>query len=81
MSSDPIRVRTALISVWDKQGVVELGRSLVDRGIALISSGGTARALRGGGGPRDGHQPNGGRDRERNLRRGGGAAHDAPRDA
>ena len=35
----------ALLSVSDKSGLVELGRGLVDRGVELISTGGTARTL------------------------------------
>ena len=39
-------VRRALISVSDKTGLVELGRRLHASGVDLVSSGGTARALR-----------------------------------
>ena len=35
----------ALLSVSDKSGLVELGRGLVQRGVELISTGGTARTL------------------------------------
>ena len=38
-------VRRALISVYDKTGVVELGRALAGMGIEILSSGGTARLL------------------------------------
>jgi phosphoribosylaminoimidazolecarboxamide formyltransferase / IMP cyclohydrolase len=38
--------RRALLSVSDKTGLVELGRGLVARGFELVSTGGTARALR-----------------------------------
>jgi len=38
----------ALLSVSDKRGVVEFARSLVGRGWEIVSTGGTARALRGG---------------------------------
>ena len=38
--------RTALISVSDKAGLVDLGRGLVAIGWTLLSTGGTARALR-----------------------------------
>jgi phosphoribosylaminoimidazolecarboxamide formyltransferase/IMP cyclohydrolase len=41
----------ALISVSDKRGVVEFGRGLVDLGWEIISTGGTAAALRDGGVP------------------------------
>jgi phosphoribosylaminoimidazolecarboxamide formyltransferase/IMP cyclohydrolase len=38
-------VKRALLSVFDKTGVVDLGRGLVEMGWTLVSSGGTARAL------------------------------------
>jgi len=38
-------VRTALISVSDKTGVVEFARRLAQRGVRLLSTGGTARLL------------------------------------
>jgi phosphoribosylaminoimidazolecarboxamide formyltransferase/IMP cyclohydrolase len=38
--------RRALVSVSDKQGVVEFSRSLVELGFEIISTGGTAGALR-----------------------------------
>jgi phosphoribosylaminoimidazolecarboxamide formyltransferase / IMP cyclohydrolase len=40
------RPRRALLSVSDKTGLVELGRGLLARGFELVSTGGTARALR-----------------------------------
>lgn len=42
---DAVRIRRALLSVWDKSGLVELARALAGHGIELIASGGTARAL------------------------------------
>ncbi len=36
---------TALLSVYDKTGVVDLARSLADLGWSLVSSGGTAKAI------------------------------------
>ena len=42
-------VRRALLSVSDKTGIVELGRALAGCGVALISTGGTATALRAAG--------------------------------
>ena len=42
-------IRRALLSVTDKQGVVEFGRQLADLGVDLISTGGTARVLRESG--------------------------------
>ena len=40
-----MKVRTALISVSDKTGIVEFGKELSKLGITIISTGGTARAL------------------------------------
>ncbi|MCC5986821.1 MAG: bifunctional phosphoribosylaminoimidazolecarboxamide formyltransferase/IMP cyclohydrolase [Pararhodobacter sp.] len=42
-------IRRALISVSDKTGLAELGRELAGRGVELVSTGGTARALREAG--------------------------------
>lgn len=42
-------IRRALISVSDKTGVVDLGRFLAGRGIEILSTGGTAEALRSAG--------------------------------
>lgn len=39
----------ALLSVTDKTGVVEFGKALVERGFELVSTGGTAKALRDAG--------------------------------
>ena len=44
-------VRRALLAVYDKQGVVDLGRALVDMGVTLVSSGGTAATLADAGLP------------------------------
>ena len=46
MSTDLVPLRRALISVSDKTGLVELASALVARGIELVSTGGTAKALR-----------------------------------
>ncbi|HEY5436609.1 MAG TPA: bifunctional phosphoribosylaminoimidazolecarboxamide formyltransferase/IMP cyclohydrolase [Candidatus Limnocylindrales bacterium] len=43
--------RRALLSVYDKTGLADLGRGLVVRGWELVSTGGTARALRDAGLP------------------------------
>ena len=43
--------RRALLSVSDKTGLADLGRGLVARGFELVSTGGTARALREAGLP------------------------------
>jgi phosphoribosylaminoimidazolecarboxamide formyltransferase/IMP cyclohydrolase len=44
-------VRRALLAVYDKTGVVELGRALVELGATLVSSGGTAQTLSDAGLP------------------------------
>ncbi len=44
-------VPTALLSVYDKSGIVELARGLHDLGWRLLSSGGTAAAVAGAGIP------------------------------
>ncbi len=46
-----IKIERALLSVYDKTGIVELARSLVRHGVELVSSGGTARALEEAGLP------------------------------
>jgi phosphoribosylaminoimidazolecarboxamide formyltransferase/IMP cyclohydrolase len=47
MTSIPIR--RALLSVSDKTGIVDLGRALAGKGVELVSTGGTAKALRDAG--------------------------------
>ena len=49
MASDLRRVTRALLSVSDKTGLVTLARSLAARRVALISTGGTAKALKDSG--------------------------------
>ena len=50
-TTDGPRPRRALLSAYDKTGMVELGRALVDLGWELVSSGGTARVLAAAGLP------------------------------
>ncbi|KGM56463.1 phosphoribosylaminoimidazolecarboxamide formyltransferase [Lysobacter arseniciresistens ZS79] len=45
----PVKIRRALLSVSDKTGLVELARALAGHGVELLSTGGTARALREAG--------------------------------
>src|SRR3954447_9540490 len=45
MTNQLRRVHRALLSVSDKTGLVEFARSLAARGVELISTGGTARAI------------------------------------
>ncbi|MBL3705258.1 bifunctional phosphoribosylaminoimidazolecarboxamide formyltransferase/IMP cyclohydrolase [Sulfitobacter sp. BDSS02] len=47
--SDLHPVKRALLSVSDKTGLVELGQALAGRGVELLSTGGTAKALREAG--------------------------------
>ena len=39
------KIERALLSVWDKTGLVELARVLHELGVELVSSGGTAKAI------------------------------------
>src|SRR5581483_9072735 len=47
----PVPVRRALISVYDKTGLLDFARGLADLGVTLLASGGTATALSGAGIP------------------------------
>jgi len=40
------RIKRALLSVWDKSGLAPLAKTLAEAGVELISTGGTAKALR-----------------------------------
>ena len=44
-----IQIKRALLSVSDKSGLVELGQELARLGVELVSTGGTAKALRDAG--------------------------------
>jgi phosphoribosylaminoimidazolecarboxamide formyltransferase/IMP cyclohydrolase len=46
-----VSVERALLGVYDKRGIVELAAGLVELGVEILSTGGTARALRDGGVP------------------------------
>ena len=46
---DQVTIKRALLSVSDKTGIVELGQALAARGVELVSTGGTAKALRDAG--------------------------------
>src|ERR1700752_1719201 len=41
-----VKIARALLSVSDKTGLVALGRALARQGVELVSTGGTAKALR-----------------------------------
>lgn len=47
--NDRVNIQRALISVSDKTGLVELGRALAAAGVEILSTGGSARALREAG--------------------------------
>ena len=49
--TDVIAPRRALLSVSDKTGLIEFGRFLAARGVEILSTGGTAKALRDAGVP------------------------------
>ena len=44
-------IERALISVSDKKGLVHLGQALADRGVSILSTGGSAKTLRDAGVP------------------------------
>jgi phosphoribosylaminoimidazolecarboxamide formyltransferase/IMP cyclohydrolase len=50
-TADLRTIKTALLSVSDKRGLVELGSELASRGVQLLSTGGTAKSLRDAGLP------------------------------
>jgi phosphoribosylaminoimidazolecarboxamide formyltransferase/IMP cyclohydrolase len=49
MTDRPRRVTRALLSVSDKTGLIEFARALAGRGIELVSTGGTAKAIAAAG--------------------------------
>jgi phosphoribosylaminoimidazolecarboxamide formyltransferase/IMP cyclohydrolase len=51
LSGPPVTVRRALLSVSDKTGLIELARSLHALNVELLSTGGTAKAIRDAGLP------------------------------
>ena len=51
MPSQNLPIRRALLSVSDKTGLVELAKALHERNVELLSTGGTAKALREAGLP------------------------------
>jgi phosphoribosylaminoimidazolecarboxamide formyltransferase / IMP cyclohydrolase len=48
-SGAPVTLRRALLSVSDKTGLLDLAKALVTHGVELLSTGGTAKALREAG--------------------------------
>ena len=49
MTDTRLPIRRALLSVSDKAGLIELGRALAAHGAELLSTGGSAKALREAG--------------------------------
>ena len=47
--TDIVPVKRALISVSDKSGLIELAEALVERGVEIVSTGGTAKSLAAAG--------------------------------
>lgn len=48
-TDSPVKITRALLSVSDKTGLAELGTALARHGVELVSTGGTAKALREAG--------------------------------
>jgi phosphoribosylaminoimidazolecarboxamide formyltransferase/IMP cyclohydrolase len=46
MTNKPTPVRRALLSVSDKAGIVDFAKALAEKGVELLSTGGTARTLK-----------------------------------
>jgi phosphoribosylaminoimidazolecarboxamide formyltransferase/IMP cyclohydrolase len=46
---DKVAIKTALLSVSDKAGIVELARALAENGVRLLSTGGTHKAIAAAG--------------------------------
>jgi phosphoribosylaminoimidazolecarboxamide formyltransferase/IMP cyclohydrolase len=49
MTANPRRIERALLSVSDKTGLIEFARELASLGVELVSTGGTAKALKDAG--------------------------------
>ncbi|MEZ5852256.1 MAG: bifunctional phosphoribosylaminoimidazolecarboxamide formyltransferase/IMP cyclohydrolase [Hyphomicrobiaceae bacterium] len=49
MTDNSLKIRRALISVSDKAGVIDFARGLAERGVEILSTGGTAVALKQAG--------------------------------
>ncbi|MNI04802.1 Bifunctional purine biosynthesis protein PurH [compost metagenome] len=46
---DRVKIRTALLSVSDKTGIIELAKALTEQGVKLLSTGGTHKAIASAG--------------------------------
>jgi len=47
--TDRIQIRRALVSVYDKTGLIELGQALAEHQVEIVSTGSTAKTLAGAG--------------------------------
>ena len=45
LNKSPIKIKRALLSVYDKSNIVELAHTLNKKNIAILSTGGTAKTL------------------------------------
>ena len=46
LNKNPTQIKRALISVFDKTGIIELAQSLTELNVEILSTGGTAKTLR-----------------------------------
>ena len=46
LNKKPLKIKRALISVYDKTGIIELVKGLTDLNIEILSTGGTATLIR-----------------------------------
>ena len=46
LNKNPIKIDRALISVFDKTNIIEFAQTLINNGVEILSTGGTAKALR-----------------------------------
>ena len=51
LNKNPLKINRALISVFDKTGIIEFAQSLHDHSVKILSTGGTAKELRKAGIP------------------------------
>ena len=45
LNKNPVKIKRALVSVFDKTGLVDLAKALNKLGVEILSTGGTAAAL------------------------------------
>ena len=52
-TSQQEQTRTAILSVYDKTGLLDLAKGLIENNVRILASGGTARMIRDAGFPVD----------------------------